>query len=157
MCNYIDMSKDLRHVTPQFAAWASLLRTHKYLLEQVQSSLSSAGLPAMEWYDVLLELDFAENNRLRMFELGERIVLSRSNLTRLCDRLERQGLIRRDDCAEDLRGLYAVLTPKGRDLRRKMWPVYRVAVETYFSEHVNDDEANTLTRILLKTRNPIGR
>lgn len=151
------MSKDPRHVTPQFAAWASLLRTHKYLLEQVQASLASAGLPTLEWYDVLLELDFAENNRLRLFELGERIVLSRSNLSRLCDRLERQGLIRREDCAEDRRGLYAALTPKGRELRRQMWPIYRAAVETHFSEYVSDDEASTLARILLKARKPIER
>jgi DNA-binding MarR family transcriptional regulator len=148
------MSKTLPPLTPHLSAWAALLRAHKYLLEQVQARLSEAGLPPLEWYDVLLELEFSDNNRLRLFELGERIALSRSNLTRLCDRMERQGVIQREDCAEDRRGFYALLTPSGRELRRKMWPIYRDAIETYFSAHISKQDANELARILRKTHKP---
>lgn len=154
MCNNIPMDTDKRHPTPHFLAWARLLRTHKLLLEQVQQALADASLPALEWYDLLLELDLAEEKRLRLFDLGERIVLSRSNLTRLCDRLEKEGLISREQCAEDRRGLYATLTEKGSALRRQMWPVYCQAVAQSFSARLSEQEAQQLAALLLKLREP---
>ncbi len=146
------MNDDPRHPTPQFLAWARLLRSTRELLEQVQQGLADASLPPLEWYDVLLELDLAEDRRLRFFDLGERLLLSRSNLTRLCDRMEKQGLIGREQCAEDRRGLYAVLTPAGAALRARMWPVYRRAVEQCFGTHLSDEEALELAGLLLKAR-----
>ena len=154
MCNNMRMKTDQRHPTRHFVAWARLLRTHKVLIEKVQKSLSDAGLPPLEWYDLMLELDLAEDKQLRLFDLGERIVLSRSNLTRLCDRLEKNGLISRQPCAEDRRGLYATLTKKGSALRRQMWPVYRQAVEEHFAAHVTQEEARVLAGLLLKARGP---
>ncbi|MFZ5503502.1 MAG: MarR family winged helix-turn-helix transcriptional regulator [Pseudomonadota bacterium] len=147
------MPKDQRHPTPHFLAWARLLRVHQVLLEKVQADLSAAGLPPLEWYDLLLELDMAEGNRLRMYDLGERMVLSRSNLTRLCDRLEKEGLISREQCAEDRRGLFAALTRAGAELRLAMWPVYKRSVEQHFSAHLSEAEADELAAILLKVRN----
>jgi DNA-binding MarR family transcriptional regulator len=136
----------------QHAAWARLLRTHKLLIERVQKSLAENDLPPLEWYDLLLELDRAEGNRLRLFDLGERIALSRSNLTRLCDRLEKEGLLRREHCAEDRRGLFATLTKKGAVLRKQMWPVYCEAIEQHFARHLTETEARTLGDLLLKAR-----
>lgn len=147
------MPKDKRHPTTHFLAWARLLRTHKVLLEKVQADLSAAGLPPLEWYDLLLELDLAEGNRLRLYDLGERMVLSRSNLTRLCDRLEKEGLILREQCAEDRRGLFAALTPPGAELRRAMWSVYKQAVEQHFSAHLTDSEASELASVLMRLLN----
>ncbi len=147
------MPTDKRHPTPHFLAWARLLRVHKVLLEKVQADLSAADLPPLEWYDLLLELDMAEGNRLRLYDLGERMVLSRSNLTRLCDRLEKEGLILREKCAEDRRGLFAALTPKGAELRRAMWPVYKQAVEQHFSAHLAEGEASELASVLLRLLN----
>lgn len=146
------MNTDKRYSTPQFQAWAGLLRSHTRLLELVQKDLAEAGLPPLEWYDVLLELDFAEGQRLRLFELGERIVLSKSNLTRLCDRLEKAGLVVREPAPEDRRGFYAALTPAGAELRRRMWPVYRAAVEKHFAAHFSDAEAKALFTLLQKLR-----
>lgn len=146
------MGTDKRHPTPHFLAWARLLRTHKLLLENVQKALADANLPPLEWYDLLLELDLAEQKQLRMFDLGERIVLSRSNVTRLCDRLEKNGLISREQCSEDHRGLYATLTKRGAALRKKMWPVYKRAVEKCFDAHLSQEEAQLLASLLLKVR-----
>ena len=146
------MADDPRHPTPQFLAWARLLRTQKRLLEQVQAALATAELPPLEWYDLLLELDLAEGKRLRPSDLGERMLLSRYNLTRLCDRLERDGLITREACPEDGRGTYAVLSKKGAALRRKMWPIYREAVQTHFAAHLTAAEAQQLAALLLKAR-----
>jgi DNA-binding MarR family transcriptional regulator len=147
------MPTDKRHATPHFLAWARLLRVHKVLLEKVQADLSAADLPPLEWYDLLLELDMAEGNRLRLYDLGQRMVLSRSNLTRLCDRLEKEGLISREQCAEDRRGLFAALTPRGAELRRAMWPVYKRSVEQHFSAHISEQEATELAAVLLRVRN----
>lgn len=148
------MNNPARHPTPQLTAWARLLRTHKLLIEQVQTALADAGLPPLEWYDLLLELDLADGQRLRLFHLGERIVLSRSNLTRLCDRLEKEGLLRREHCTEDRRGLYAVLTEQGAALRKRMWPVYRDAIQEHFARHLSDEQAQTLADLLLQVRGP---
>lgn len=146
------MTIDKRPASPQFQAWARLLRTQKVLIEKVQKTLADADLPPLEWYDLLLELDRAEGNRLRLYDLGERIVLSRSNLTRLCDRLEKEGLISREQCAEDRRGLYATLTTKGAALRKQMWPVYKRAVEKHFARYLSENEAKLLSDLLLKVR-----
>ena len=152
MCNNPFMHNDKRHPSPHFLAWARLLRVHKVLLEAVQADLSAAGLPPLEWYDLLLELDMAEGNRLRLYDLGDRMVLSRSNLTRLCDRLEKEGLISREHCAEDRRGLFAALTQKGAEMRRAMWPVYKRSVDQHFSMHLTDEEASVLASVLLKVQ-----
>lgn len=146
------MKTDKRYPTLHFAAWARLLRAHKVLLEKIQKNLADADLPPLEWYDLLLELDLADEKKLRLFELGERIVLSRSNLTRLCDRLEKEGLLRREHCSEDRRGLYASITEKGAAMRKKMWPVYQRAVEEHFAAYLSQKEAETLAVLLLKIR-----
>lgn len=144
------MKTQNRHPSPQFQAWAGLLRSHKLLIEQIQGALVAAQMPPLEWYDVLLELDFAEDGRLRFFDLGERIVLSRSNLTRLIDRMEKEGLLLRENCADDRRGLFAVISDKGRELRKTMWPVYRDAVQASFAAQLTDDEAQQLYALLRK-------
>lgn len=147
------MPADKRHPTTHFLAWARLLRAHRVLLERVQADLAAAELPPLEWYDLLLELDMADGNRLRLYDLGERMVLSRSNLTRLCDRLEKEGLISREQCAEDRRGLFATLTQKGAKMRRAIWPVYKRSVEQHFSAHLTEEEANELASVLLRVQN----
>ena len=129
---------------PAIRAWARLLKAQKLLLEGVQAQLAEAELPPLEWYDVLIELKTAPEQRLRLFDLGERMVLSRSNLTRLIDRLEKEGLVQRVNCAEDRRGLYAELTPAGLALQQRMWPVYRDAIQQLFGRHFAVAEATTL-------------
>ncbi len=86
--------------------WARLLRAQKILLEEVESELKDKGLPPLAWYDVLFELYQHPDRRLRQFEIGERMLLSKFNLSRLVDRLEKNDLVRRDACPEDQRGAY---------------------------------------------------
>src|SRR5882672_10625362 len=85
-----------------------------------------------------------EGGKLRMHELARRIVLSRSNLTRLADRLEDARLVAREDTPHDLRGYHCVVTPAGLALRKKMWPVYKAEIERLFSRHVTLEEARTI-------------
>jgi DNA-binding MarR family transcriptional regulator len=128
-------------------AWAVLLTAHATLIERMEAALAAAGLPALDWYDVLWELEKGEG-QLRMHDLARRVVLSRSNLSRLADRLEDAGLVAREDCAEDGRGYELVLTRAGRAMRRKMWPVYEAEIERAFSRHVTVDEARAIGEAL---------
>lgn len=141
------MSKE-RETDPRAHAWAVLLTAHARLVERIEADLTTAGLPPLGWYDVLWALETAEGRQLRMHELAEHVVLSRSNLTRLADRLEDAGLIERVAAAEDRRGAYCVISAAGRALRKRMWPVYQVAVERYFGAHVSDKEAGQLGDVL---------
>jgi DNA-binding MarR family transcriptional regulator len=125
-------------------AWALFLLTHTILLERIEAVLDEAGLPPLAWYDVLWELEKSEEGRLRMHELADRIVLSRSNLTRLADRLERAGLIRREDCRDDRRGAYCAITPQGREMRRKMWPVYCEQIDALFASYLTSAAARQM-------------
>jgi DNA-binding MarR family transcriptional regulator len=85
-----------------------------------------------------------------MHELAARIVLSRSNLTRLADRLEHAGLIEREDSPDDRRGYYCAITRAGRALRKKMWPAYKAEIERLFSRHVTVEEARVLAEALAR-------
>jgi DNA-binding MarR family transcriptional regulator len=128
------------------------LTAHAVLVERIEARLAEAGLPPLSWYDVLWALERAEDRRLRMSELADMTVLSRSNLTRLVDRLESAGLVARERAEEDRRGAFAVVTSEGRAMRRKMWPVYSTAIKELFEDHIDSREAAqmgaTLRRIL---------
>jgi DNA-binding MarR family transcriptional regulator len=128
------------------------LTAHAVLVERIEARLAEAGLPPLSWYDVLWALERAEDRRLRMSELADMTVLSRSNLTRLVDRLESAGLVARERAEEDRRGAFAVVTSEGRAMRRKMWPVYSTAIKELFEDHIDSREAaqmgDTLRRIL---------
>ena len=125
-------------------AWAVLLTAHATLIEKIEAALAEAKLPPLGWYDVLWELEKAEGGKLRMHELARRIVLSRSSLTRLADRLEDARLIEREDTPHDRRGYHCVITRAGLAMRRKMWPVYKAEIERLFSKHISVDEARTI-------------
>ena len=133
-------------------AWVVFLATHTMLLERIEAALSKAKLPPLTWYDVLWELDKAESHRLRMHDLAERVILTRFNLTRLADRLEKLHLIKRERSAEDRRGAYCVITPAGLQLRKRMWPVYRQQLEELFTSHLSQEEAETMIRIMERMR-----
>ena len=131
-------------------AWALLLTVQAVLVERVELAFAGAGLPPLAWYDVLWELEKAEGGRLRMHELAQRVVITRSNLTRLVDRLESAGLIAREPCPDDRRGAYAVLSGDGRVMRKKMWPVYSAEIDALFSSHLTEREARQLVASFTK-------
>jgi DNA-binding MarR family transcriptional regulator len=131
-------------------AWAVFLTAHAVLVDAVQERLAKAGLPQFSWYDLLWALERAEDGRRRMHELADLVVASRSNLTRLVDRLEKARLVRRVPSEDDRRGAYAEITAEGRKLRHKMWPVYAAAIDELFGAHLTRGEADTVGRVLRK-------
>lgn len=129
-------------------AWRALITANSLVLEKIERGLVEAGLPPLAWYDVLLELSGVSGGRLRMHELARAVVLSRSGLTRLVDRLERAGLLRREPDPEDRRGSYAAITAEGRAVLRRMWPVYAAGIAEHFAAHVEEEEAATIAAAL---------
>jgi DNA-binding MarR family transcriptional regulator len=135
--------KDTHH-----KAWGAFIVTHAQLIERINREVVQRGLLSMDWYDVLLALDKAPEQRLRMSELSAAVVLSRSGLTRFVDRLEAAGLLRREAVPGDRRGSYAVLTQQGEAALRETWPAYSTAIAEHFAKHLSDAEARQLTALL---------
>ena len=133
---------------PQHEAWRLLLIAHARLVNKINKRVTDAGVIAIEWYDVLLSIEMAPDKRLRMSELADAVLLSRSGLTRLVDRLEAAGYLRRETCPSDRRGSFAVLTEEGEEARRRAWPEYRRAIVEHFARYVNDEDGESLARIL---------
>ena len=132
----------------QLDAWRSLLRGQALVVEQVERELTAAGLPPLGWYDVLTELDKAPERRLRIHELADAVILSRSGLSRLLDRLETAGLLRREPCEDDRRGAYVVITTEGQEMLSRMWPVYERCLAEHFGPQVGSSEARTIRSAL---------
>ena len=135
---------------PLTAAWAALLTVHAVVVDAIEARLKGAGLPPLAWYDVLWALERAPGVRLRMAELAERLVVSRYNVTRLIDRLEAASLVAREPTPDDARGACAVLTPAGKAMRRRIWPVYGAAIDEFFLRHLSAREKRTLETALGK-------
>jgi DNA-binding MarR family transcriptional regulator len=125
-------------------AWARLVRIEQALLDRIEEDLKSAGLPPLVWYDVLLEL--VREPR----DLHRRMLLAKYNLSRLLDRMEADGLIGRQPVNDDARGEYVRVTTRGRDMQKRMWPVYRRAIAKHFSSRLSIDDIDQLLRILSK-------
>jgi DNA-binding MarR family transcriptional regulator len=136
------------HVTPsQLAAWRLFITTHATLIGQIDQELAAAGCVPLQWYDVLVELHEAPDRRLRMAELARRVILSRSSLTHLADRLEREGLLARARVDTDRRGAYAVLTDHGYQALRAAWPIYARGIAQHFSRQLTEEELQTLSEV----------
>ena len=84
--------------------------------------------------------------------MAERVVLSRSGLTRLVDRLEAAGLLRREACLTDRRGAFAVLTPEGAATLRQTWPAYARGIEAHFARFLTTEEAEMIAAVLERVR-----
>ncbi|HVF19090.1 MAG TPA: MarR family transcriptional regulator [Mycobacteriales bacterium] len=106
--------RPLRLSATEMAAWVGLLRAHSVVTRRLDRELEAECGLSLAQYDVLVQLERAPERRLRMTELAEQVVLSRSGLTRLVDRLVAMGLVERSYCPSDARGVYAGLTPDGR-------------------------------------------
>ena len=129
------------------AVWRTFLRSHARVLRELERELGETGLP-LSWYDVLLQLAEAPERRLRMAELADRVLLSRSGLTRLVDRLQAEGLVEREPSPDDARGTYTVLTAEGLQRLRRAAPVHLAGIQRHWLAHFSDDELTMLKELL---------
>ncbi|SCB45897.1 DNA-binding transcriptional regulator, MarR family [Rhizobium multihospitium] len=129
-------------------AWIGLMRTQQIVLAAIEQDLKAADLPPLGWYDVLLELVRATGGRLRPYEIEERTLLAQHNLSRLLDRMEKAGLVRREVFSEDGRGRWVVISEAGSAMRDRMWTVYASALQRHLGDKLDDIQADQLTELL---------
>jgi DNA-binding MarR family transcriptional regulator len=130
------------------AAWRAFLEAHARVTARLERELrDEQGLP-LTWYDVLVQLHEADGHQLRMQELADAVLLSKSGLTRLVDRMERAGLVRRAACPSDRRGTFAELTAEGLRTLRRTAPTHLRGVGEHFSQHLDETEAEVLAQAL---------
>jgi DNA-binding MarR family transcriptional regulator len=122
------------------SAWRTVVRVQARVAARAEDALAAAGLPPLVWHDVLRKLHEAECG-VRMFEVADAIVMSRSGLTRLIDRLEEAGLVERRTCPSDRRGNFLAITDEGRDTLARMWTVYEGVIADEFGGRVEDAAA----------------
>ena len=133
---------------PVTRAWIGLMRAREAVLGAIERDLKAADCPPLAWYDVLLELVRAPQGRLRPFEIEKETLLAQYNLSRLLDRLEREGLVTRAPCDDDGRGQWAVITDKGRATQARTWKVYAKSIQRHVGDRLDDKAAATLGELL---------
>lgn len=128
----------------QLRAWRGLLRVHATMTKALDAQLEADHGMTLSSYEVLMYLNDAEGRRMRMSDLASTVILSRSGLTRLVDRLERDGLLERQTCASDARGCFASLTETGRRRLQAARATHLAGVRTLFLDHFGEAELDAL-------------
>lgn len=131
-------------------AWRAFLQAHAAVIRALESEMQKEqGLP-LTWYEILVWLNRAPEGRLRMQELADSVLLSRSGLTRLMDRMSEAGLVKREACSHDRRGMYAVITPEGKAALERSAPEHLRGVQEHFLRHLDDADVQAMRRALSK-------
>src|SRR6476646_7944840 len=129
---------------PHREAWIAIAQTHAAVTGRLQEALTGAEFPPLPWYEVLATLSEAPEQRLKMGDLAEALVITRGGLTKLVDRLIKAGLLERTFCETDRRVSYATLLPAGVELLAEMRPVVRAELAVAFSANLTADQADEL-------------
>jgi DNA-binding MarR family transcriptional regulator len=134
----------------ELSVWRTFLRAHATIVRRLERDLVAGHDLPLAWYEVLAQLVGQPGGRMRMTDLADRVLLSRSGLTRLVDRLALEGLVKRVACSSDARGTYTVLTADGRDRLRKAAPTHLRGIAEYVTRPLSGAELDTLKRLLDK-------
>lgn len=134
------------------SAWIALMRTQQAMLLQIERAFKEAGHPPLHVYDVLWELDQAGTRGLRPVEIEQQVLVHQSNISRMLDRLAKDGLVERQPCEEDGRSHRVNITADGCRLRRAMWATYGPAIQRVVGAQISDADAQTLARLLNQMR-----
>jgi DNA-binding MarR family transcriptional regulator len=130
------------------ATFDVFVHAHAAVLRRIEEDVEAAGSMSVAWYDVLLTLERAPGRRLRMQELAEHVVLSRSRVSRIVDELERAGFVKREPCPDDRRVIHAAITRPGRVALRRARPVHLRSVEDHFASVLSAEELEALRAAL---------
>lgn len=131
-------------------AWAAILQAHAALVPLLDKQLQAEVELPLTWYDVLLELSAAPDGRLRMSDLSDRVVLSRTRVSRLVDELAAAGLLTKEQNPADRRSAHAVLSPLGAARQQAAAPAYLRGIKQRFAGSLSDDELRTIALALRK-------
>jgi DNA-binding MarR family transcriptional regulator len=133
-------------------AWGALARTHAAVTGRLQEALAAADFPPLPWYEVLATVAEAPEQRMKMGDLAEALVITRGGLTKLVDRLVKAGLLERTFCETDRRVSYATLCSAGADLLEEMRPVVVAELKVTFAARLSVAEADALRETLERVR-----
>jgi DNA-binding MarR family transcriptional regulator len=142
------MTEQISRHDPRLGAWRAFLRAHAQLVGDLERELQAEQGMALTDYDVLVQLSVADERRLRMSDLADRLLLSRSGVTRLVDRLVSVGLVERVTCESDRRGQWASLTDAGYQRLRAASPTHLRGVAKHFLDRLSGDDLVALERML---------
>jgi DNA-binding MarR family transcriptional regulator len=142
------MSSPISSHDPRLATWRAFLRAHARVVRELERELAADQDLALADYDVLVQLSAATDRRLRMSELADRLLLSRSGATRLVDRLVADGLVERVSCESDRRGQWASLTDAGYERLKRASPTHLRGIASHFLDRLTADEVVTLEPVL---------
>ena len=131
-----------------FDAWRGVLFAHGQVIREIEKYLQAEHQLPLSWFDVLSRLASAPENQLRMSELSEAALFTRSGLTRLVDRIEEAGLVRRERIAGDRRGVSVVLTPDGREKFEQAFEGHKAIVEQAFSSRMSPKQWREIGKAL---------
>lgn len=132
----------------RLSAWRTFLEAHARVVRQLEQELQAEADLPLTHYDVLVQLSGADGRRLRMSDLADRLLLSRSGVTRLVDRLVADGLVERVSCDSDRRGAWAALTDAGYERLRAAAPIHLRGVAAHFLDRLGAEELVELERLL---------
>lgn len=142
----------MKKMTPPVTAWRDLLAYNTEVMFRIERDLKAEGAIPLAAYDVLIELETAADKKMRMYDLSEACLLTKSGITKIVNTLEKQNLLKRERCPDDKRGFFAVITEKGSFAVRKAWLVYKTCIQNYFTSALSDAEVAQLGKILPKLR-----
>ncbi|MNG85197.1 HTH-type transcriptional regulator MhqR [compost metagenome] len=128
--------------------WFNFVRAHRCLIREIDRRLAEQALPPYAWYDALWGIESGPEGARRMHELADVMAIERYNLTRLVDRLEKEGLVERIKAQNDGRGAVARITDEGRKLRKRIWKVYKQAVDELFLSEFDDQQQQVFAEAL---------
>ena len=149
ICYVLIMGKKLG--LDQHTAWATFITRHAKVFRLIEKELENKeGLLPLHLYDVLLPLKKSPDNRMRLNELAEETVTSKSALSRAVDKLEKLQYLKKEKDAEDGRGQWATITSKGLKALETTWPHYEAAIHKHFGQYLTSDDAKKLTEIIRK-------
>jgi DNA-binding MarR family transcriptional regulator len=134
----------------ELRAWQAFLRAHHVVTDTLDEELSREQDLPLGSYEVLLHLSLAPARALRMSDLADRVLLSRSGISRLVDRLVSDGLLERHTCESDGRGVYAALTERGHRRLRRAADTHLRGVREHFTDRLSPSELDELARLLGK-------
>jgi DNA-binding MarR family transcriptional regulator len=143
--------------SPGFETWRTFLQAHATVLRRLEAELEADGQVSLADLDVLLQLSAAKSHRLRMSELAETVLLSRSGMTRRIDRLEAAGLVQRHECTADRRGAFAGITETGLERLRRARPTHVRGIQEHFISRLSADDLQAIREALAKLIPPDDR
>jgi DNA-binding MarR family transcriptional regulator len=132
----------------QLELWELLIRAHSGIVDRLEAEMEACSGLSLRWYEVLLHLTRAPEGRMRMQDLADLALQSKSGLTRVVDRMEAAGLVSREVCPSDRRGILAAITPEGRKRFRRAAPPHVRGIERHFGSHLSGSDPEALRSLL---------